>query len=98
MSSTMDVDKENTKKGQELKLDQPKAFGGKQDELTEFVQDVQLYLAVNDDVYNTDKKKIAFTLSFMSEGDAKSWKGQFLQHANKPTGLAPSKRCSSSNI
>jgi hypothetical protein len=55
--------------------------------LTEFLQDVQLYLAVNDDVYNKDKKKIAFVLSFMSEGDAKSWKGQFLQNANKPTGL-----------
>jgi hypothetical protein len=48
---------------------------------------VQLYLAVNDDVYNMDKKKIAFTLSFMSEGDAKSWKGQYLQNANKTTGL-----------
>jgi hypothetical protein len=23
----------------------------------------------------------------MSEGDAKSWKGQFLQHVNKPIGL-----------
>jgi hypothetical protein len=74
MMSTMNVDTENTKKGQELKLNQPKAFGGKRDELTKFLQDVQLYLAVNDDIYNTDKKKIAFTLSFMSEGDAKSWK------------------------
>jgi hypothetical protein len=78
---------DNGKKTQELKLNQPRAFSRKRDELTEFVQDVQLYLAVNDDVYNTDKKKIAFVLSFMSEGDAKSWKGQFLQNANKPTGL-----------
>jgi hypothetical protein len=85
MAAPMIVD--NGKKTQELKLNQPKAFSGKRDELTEFVQDVQLYLAVNDDVYNTDKKKIAFVLSFMSEGDVKSWNGQFLQHANKPTGL-----------
>jgi hypothetical protein len=85
MAAPMIID--NGKKTQELKLNQPKAFGGKRDELTEFVQDVQLYLAVNDDVYNTDKKKIAFVLSFMSEGDAKSWKGQFLQNANKPTEL-----------
>jgi hypothetical protein len=55
--------------------------------LTEFVQDVQQYLAVNDDIYNIDKKKITFVLFFMSEGDVKSWKGQFLQHANNPTGL-----------
>jgi hypothetical protein len=85
MAAPMVVDKR--KKTQELKLNQLKAFGRKRDELTEFVQDVQLYLAVNDDVYNTDKKKIAFVLSFMSEGDAKSWKGQFLQNANKTTGL-----------
>jgi hypothetical protein len=85
MAAPMIVD--NGKKTQELRLNQPKAFGGKRDELTEFVQDVQLYLAVNDDVYNTDKKKIAFVLSFMSEGDVKSWKGQFLQNANKTIGL-----------
>jgi hypothetical protein len=85
MAAPMIID--NRKKTQELKLNQPKAFGGKWDELTEFLQDVQLYLAVNDDIYNTDKKKIAFTLSFMSEGDVKSWKGQFLQNVNKPTGL-----------
>jgi hypothetical protein len=85
MAAPMVID--NGKKTQELKLNQPKAFGGKRDELTEFVQDVQLYLAVNNDVYNTDKKKITFVLSSMSEGDSKSWKGQFLQNANKTTGL-----------
>ena len=78
---------DNVKKGQELKLNQPKVFGGKRDELDEFLQDIQLYLAVNDDVYNNDKKKIAYALSFMSEGDAKSWKGQFLRNANTPAGL-----------
>jgi hypothetical protein len=65
----MQVD--NARKGQELKLNQPKVFGGKRDKLDEFLQDIQLYLAVNDDVYNSDKKNIAYTLSFMSEGDTK---------------------------
>jgi hypothetical protein len=62
----MDIDKE-TKKGQELKLNQPKIFNGKRGELDNFIQDIQLYLAINDDVYNSDKKKIAYALSFMSE-------------------------------
>jgi Ty3 transposon capsid-like protein/Zinc knuckle len=75
------------KKAQELKLNQPKAFDGKRNELDDFVQDIQLYLAINDDVYDSDKKRIAYTLSFMSEGDAKSWKGQFLRNATTPTGV-----------
>ena len=46
-----------------------------------------LYLDVNEEIYNTDKKRIAFALSFMNEGDADSWKGQFLLSARKPSGL-----------
>ena len=81
----MNVD--NAKKGQELKLNQPKPFDGKRGDLDEFIQDVQLYLTINDDVYDSDKKKIAYTLSFMSEGDAKSWKGQFLRSATTAAGI-----------
>ena len=33
---------------------------------------------VNKEVYNNDKKKIAYLLSFMTEGDAASWKKEFL--------------------
>jgi ADP-heptose:LPS heptosyltransferase len=77
---------DNAREGQELKLNQPKVFGGKQDELDEFLQNIQLYLAVNDNVYDSDKKKIAYTLSFMSEGDAKSWKGQYLRSVTSPAG------------
>ena len=89
MSSSMNVDNKDkdTKKGQELKLNQPKIFDGKRGELDDFIQDVQLYLAINDDVYDSDKKKIAYALSFMSEGDAKSWKGQFLRNATTTTGM-----------
>jgi hypothetical protein len=88
MSSSMNVDKDKeTKKGQELKLNQPKPFDGKRGDLDEFIQDIQLYLTINDDVYDSDKKKIAYALSFMSEGDAKSWKGQFLRNATTPAGI-----------
>jgi hypothetical protein len=83
----MQINNAKAKKGQELKLNQPKVFSGKRNELDEFLQDIQLYLAVNDDVYDTDKKRIAYTLSFMSEGDAKSWKGQFLRNATSPAGI-----------
>jgi hypothetical protein len=75
------------KKAQELKLNQPKPFDGKRGDLDEFIQDIQLYLTINDDVYDSDKKKIAYTLSFMSEGDAKAWKGQFVRNATTPAGM-----------
>jgi hypothetical protein len=71
----------------ELKLSPPKPFSGKRDEFDQFLQDVMLYLELNEEIYNTDKKKIAFTLSFMNNGDAESWKGQFVTTATQPTGL-----------
>jgi Ty3 transposon capsid-like protein/Zinc knuckle len=72
----------------ELKLSPPKAFSGKRNEFDRFIQDVKLYLELNEDIYDNDKKKIAYALSFMNEGDAESWKGQFITAADKPTGLA----------
>jgi hypothetical protein len=71
----------------ELKINPPKPFSGKRDEFDKFIQDVTLYLELNDEIYNDDKKKIAYTLSFMNEGDAASWKGQYLTEARTPRGL-----------
>ena len=78
---------DGTPRPTELKLSPPKSFTGKRDELDGFLQDVHLYLEVNSEIYDTDKKKIAYALSFMNEGDAKSWKGQFITEKTTPTGL-----------
>ena len=56
----------------ELKINPPKPFSRKRDEFDKFLQDVILYLELNDEIYDNDKKKIAYTLSFMNEGDAAS--------------------------
>ena len=71
----------------ELKINPPKPFSGKRDEFDKFLQDVTLYLELNNEIYNSDKKKIAYTLSFMNDGDAAAWKSQFLTEAKTPTGL-----------
>lgn len=71
----------------ELKINPPKPFTGKREEFDRFLQDVNLYLELNDEMYNTDKKKIAYALSFMNEGDADSWKGQFLTSARTDSKL-----------
>ena len=78
MASTEQIIVDSEKKSSELKLNQPKPFTGKQTEFDGFLQDVELYLDINEDIYNTDKKKIEYALSFMNEDDAKSWKGQFI--------------------
>ena len=62
----------NTGKGKELRLNQPKEFTGKRDELKGFLQKCNLYLTINEDMYNSDSKKIAFILSYMTEGDAEA--------------------------
>ena len=60
-----------------IKLNPPKTFSGKQTDLNKFIQDVTLHLAINWEVYNNDEK-ITFLLSYMTEGDAASWKEEFL--------------------
>ena len=66
-------------KATEIKLNQLKPFTGKREELKKFLQDTNLYLLVNNKVYDTDIKKIMFALSFMNEGDAASWKEQLFE-------------------
>jgi len=40
------------------------------------------YLTVNPTMYDTDEKKIALALSFMSEGAAVTWSEDFMDHAH----------------
>ena len=60
-------------KPQELKLGQPSIFDGNPKKARAWINNTQLYLLVNKDVYNHDDKKIAFALSFMKEGAAELW-------------------------
>ena len=70
-----------TSRIREVKLNPPKLFTGKREDLKKFLQDISLYILVNDKIYNTNTKKITFALSFMNEGDAASWKEQLLEEA-----------------
>ena len=46
----------------EIKLNPPKVFIGKQNNLNKFLQDVTLYLSINKEIYDKDEKQIAFML------------------------------------
>ena len=64
-----------------VRLNLPKDFSGKREDLKKFLQQVNLYMDVNAKIYKDDMMKIAFVLSFMDEGDASSWKEQFIEEA-----------------
>jgi hypothetical protein len=63
----------------EVKLNPPKPFDRKRENLWTFIQDGELYLLINKEIYKDDLEKIEFFLSFMNEGDAASWKEQLME-------------------
>ena len=69
----------------EIKLNYPKPFSGKRENLKKFIQDCNLYLLVNKKTYDNDLARIAFILALMNDGDAAAWKEQFLDQATAIT-------------
>ena len=66
------------KEVKEVKLNPPKPFTRKRTDLNKFLQDIFVYLFINNDYYDTDEKKIGFVLSFLVEGDTAIWKERFI--------------------
>ena len=56
------------------KLKMPTPFSGKREDLQKFLQEVKIYLLVNSGIYTSDLDKVLFVLSYMTKGDANSWK------------------------
>jgi hypothetical protein len=67
------------KASENIKLNPPTPFTGKQSDFMLFMQDVFIYLKVNKTTYDNDNKKISFILSYLTGGDAAVWKQQFIQ-------------------
>ena len=53
-------------------------FTGDRTKIENFVQECDVYLNINNMIYNTDTAKIAFVLSFITAGEAQKWKEQFI--------------------
>ena len=71
------------KKDAKRKLKTPTPFSGKREDLWKFLQEIKIYLMLNSDSYPDDLDKILFVLSYMSEGDANSWKEEFFDTAEQ---------------
>jgi hypothetical protein len=79
MAKTIATTTMTPKASENVKLNPPKPFTGKRSNFILFMQDVYVYLKVNWLIYNDNKKKISFILSYLADGDAAVWKQQFIQ-------------------
>jgi Ty3 transposon capsid-like protein len=62
----------------EIGLNKPTPFDGDRKKIKKFVQDCNLYLTINKDVYTSDAAKISFILSHMTEKEAARWKETYV--------------------
>jgi len=63
----------------EINIGKPEIFSGNRTKVKKFLQQCQLYLVINKDVYDNDDLKIGFVLSLMTKGEASDWAEQFLE-------------------
>ncbi|EEB94378.1 hypothetical protein MPER_06820, partial [Moniliophthora perniciosa FA553] len=64
--------------GKEAKVKPPPTFTGDRDAAEGFLKAVKLNLRMNKQMYNTDERKILYTLSHMEGGTAETWKNNAL--------------------
>ena len=63
------------------KLKPPTPFSGKREDLRKFLQEVKIYLWGNRSLYPEYTDKILFVISYMSDGDANTWKEEYFEAA-----------------
>lgn len=66
-------------KPKEINLNRPEPYNGNPEKYKQFLNAIKLYLLVNDTIYNTDDRKIAFVLSFLTKGSAEQWQNNFIE-------------------
>ena len=49
-------------------MNNPSDFTGDQNRLEEWIMEVEMFLTMNEDLYDTHQKKIIYALSYMKEG------------------------------
>ena len=77
---------QNIQNPKEIRINLPKEFSRLQSKAGPFLQDVTLYLTLNQEVYNNDNKKIVFALSFMNSSQAQAWKESFITQKTDANG------------
>ena len=68
----------NHRSRKEYGINQPTPFTGNRTKIENFVQECDVYLNINDNIYDNEPAKVAFELSFLTEGEAQKWKEQYI--------------------
>ena len=68
----------NSTPQKEYNINQLTPFTGDWTKIKNFVQECDVYLNINDTIYDTEPAKMAFILSFITAGEAQKWKEQFM--------------------
>ena len=79
----------------ELSLNKPTPFNGNPATLEQFIMDCEMYLDVNQRVYDDNTKQVGFYMALLNEGSAATWKMQYYKAnkaANNGTFAAPTVR------
>jgi Zinc knuckle len=75
-------------KAKEYGMNKLTPFTGDQTKIRRFLQDCLGYLDMNQSIYNTNRLKIGFILSYMNDGEAANWKEYYLDSLEDPnTGM-----------
>jgi hypothetical protein len=69
----------------ELNLNKPETFDGNRNNFKDFLQTLEVYMDVNHETYNSDLRKIAFVLSFMTAGAAINMEGSIHRRSLRQT-------------
>jgi hypothetical protein len=72
-------------KAKEYGMNKLTPFTDDQTKIRWFLQDCLEYLDMNQNIYNTDRLKIGFILSYMNNGEAANWKEYYLDTLEDPT-------------
>ena len=67
----------------EYRFNQPTPFTGDWTLIENFVQECDVYLNINHEIYDNEPAKVAFALSFLTSGEAQKWKEQFIRSITK---------------
>ena len=81
MADTTMIDR-TTSAAKEARMGVPTPFSGKHRDLKKFLMTCKMHLQANQAIYNNDEKQVVFVLSFMTEGDAATWREQWLDDLN----------------
>ena len=77
-STSTDLTTMNLTPRKEYNINRPTPFTSDRAKIKNFIQECNVYLNINDMIYDTDAAKIVFMLSFITAGEAQKWNEQYI--------------------